>query len=58
MVREVTEVLAPIPSGVLVDATVGAGGHTAALLERRPDLSFVGLARDPAPRPSHRRDAP
>ena len=48
MVREVTEVLEPIPAGVLVDATVGAGGHTAALLERRPDLRFVGLDRDPS----------
>ncbi len=48
MVREVAEVLEPIPAGVFLDATVGAGGHTAALLERRPDLSFVGLDRDPA----------
>ena len=48
MVREVAELLEPIPGGVLLDATVGAGGHTAALLERRPDLSFVGLDRDPA----------
>ena len=48
MVREVTEVLEPIPAGILLDATIGAGGHTAALLERRADLSFVGLDRDPA----------
>ena len=48
MVREVIEVLCPIPPGVFLDATVGAGGHTAALLERRPDLSFVGLDRDPS----------
>ena len=48
MVREVTEVLEPIPPGVLLDATIGAGGHTAALLTRRPDLSFVGLDRDPS----------
>lgn len=48
MVREVTEVLKPIPAGVLLDATVGAGGHTAAMLAHRPDLSFVGLDRDPS----------
>ncbi|MCY4630817.1 MAG: 16S rRNA (cytosine(1402)-N(4))-methyltransferase RsmH [bacterium] len=48
MVREVTEVLEPIPTGVFLDATVGAGGHTAALAECRPDLRFVGLDRDPA----------
>ena len=48
MVREVVEVLEPIPAGVVLDATIGSGGHTAALLERRPDLSFVGLDRDPS----------
>ena len=48
MVREVTEALEPIPVGVLLDATIGAGGHTEALLRRRPDLNFVGLDRDPA----------
>ncbi len=47
MLREVVEALEPIPPGVLLDATIGAGGHTAALLERRPDLTCVGLDRDP-----------
>ena len=47
MVREVVEVLEAIPSGVFLDATVGAGGHAAAVLERRPDLTCVGLDRDP-----------
>jgi 16S rRNA (cytosine1402-N4)-methyltransferase len=48
MLREVVEDLAPIPPGIIVDATVGAGGHSAALLERRPDLICVGLDVDPA----------
>ena len=48
MLREVIEVLEPIPPGILLDATIGAGGHSAALLERRPDLTCVGLDRDPA----------
>ena len=47
MLREVVNVLEPIPPGILLDATIGAGGHTAALLERRPDLICVGLDRDP-----------
>lgn len=47
MVREVVEVLEPIPAGVVLDATVGAGGHSAALLEHRPDLICVGLDADP-----------
>ena len=48
MCREVIEVLTDTPDGVLLDATVGGGGHAAALLDRRPGLSLVGLDRDPA----------
>jgi 16S rRNA (cytosine1402-N4)-methyltransferase len=33
---------------VLVDATIGLGGHAEALLERHPGLTLVGLDRDPA----------
>lgn len=33
---------------VVVDATVGLGGHSAALLERHPRVRLVGLDRDPA----------
>lgn len=47
MLREVVEELQPVPPGVVVDATVGAGGHSAALLERRPDLTCIGLDADP-----------
>ncbi len=47
MVQEVVAVLETIPPGVFLDATVGAGGHTAAVLARRPDLTCVGLDRDP-----------
>jgi len=32
---------------VLVDATVGLGGHAAALLAEHPQLTLVGLDRDP-----------
>lgn len=35
------------PGAVLVDATVGLGGHSAALLARFPQLRLVGLDRDP-----------
>jgi 16S rRNA (cytosine1402-N4)-methyltransferase len=35
-----------VPSWV-VDATLGGGGHTEALLERLPHLSVLGLDRDP-----------
>jgi 16S rRNA (cytosine1402-N4)-methyltransferase len=39
---------APVPAGVLVDATVGGGGHSAALLEAHPGLRVIGLDRDEA----------
>ncbi len=50
MVAEVTEVLAPALSGthaVMVDATLGLGGHSAALLASFPALRVIGIDRDP-----------
>ncbi|GAA1695303.1 16S rRNA (cytosine(1402)-N(4))-methyltransferase RsmH [Microbacterium sediminicola] len=44
------ELLAPAlegPAPVVVDATLGMGGHTEALLERFPSLTVIGLDRDP-----------
>jgi 16S rRNA (cytosine1402-N4)-methyltransferase len=45
---EVVRALAPRPGGVYVDATLGAGGHTVALLEAEPKARVVALDRDPA----------
>ncbi len=45
---EVVSLFASVPSGVVVDATVGGGGHAAALLEAYDTLRVVGLDRDPA----------
>jgi len=48
MVREVLEYLAPEPGEVIVDATVGSGGHTAAIVERvKPGGRVIGIDRDP-----------
>ncbi|MGO9601231.1 MAG: 16S rRNA (cytosine(1402)-N(4))-methyltransferase, partial [Isosphaeraceae bacterium] len=49
LVDEVIEALAPAEGAVLVDGTVGAGGH-AALLARRvgPAGRIIALDRDPA----------
>lgn len=47
MRNEAVELLAPRPAGVYVDATVGGGGHTEALLQAAPDTTVVGIDRDP-----------
>jgi len=50
MVDRVLALLAPAlvdRPAVVVDATVGLGGHAAALLGRHPELTVVGLDRDP-----------
>ncbi len=43
------ELLAPVaarPGAVVVDATLGMGGHTEAMLEAHPELTVIGLDRD------------
>ena len=40
----------PNPEGVLIDATLGGGGHSALLLERHPGLRLIGLDQDPTAR--------
>jgi 16S rRNA (cytosine1402-N4)-methyltransferase len=51
LAAEVVAALAPAfldAPGVFVDCTVGGGGHAEALLAASPQLSLVGLDRDPA----------
>ncbi len=47
MAAEVVELLGAVPPGLVLDATVGGGGHAAALLGRHPHLEVLGLDRDP-----------
>ena len=47
MVDEITDVFADVPAGTIVDATLGGGGHSEALLASRPDLDVLGIDRDP-----------
>jgi 16S rRNA (cytosine1402-N4)-methyltransferase len=43
---EVVTLFASVPEGVVVDATVGGGGHSAALLTAHDGLRILGLDRD------------
>lgn len=50
LLERTVELLSPAldhPHAVLVDATVGMGGHAEAFLTRLPRLTLIGLDRDP-----------
>ena len=50
LLERTVELLAPAigtPGAILVDATLGLGGHAEAFLERFPELVLVGIDRDP-----------
>jgi 16S rRNA (cytosine1402-N4)-methyltransferase len=47
MAAEVVSLFGPVPPGLVVDATLGGGGHAAALLTAYAGLSVLGLDRDP-----------
>jgi 16S rRNA (cytosine1402-N4)-methyltransferase len=49
--QQVLEALAELPDeGVLLDATVGGGGHSSLLLDAHPGWQLIGLDQDPAAR--------
>jgi 16S rRNA (cytosine1402-N4)-methyltransferase len=43
---EIVALFAPVPAGLMVDATVGGGGHSEALLEAHAGLRIIGMDRD------------
>ena len=45
---EIIAAFATVPAGTIVDATLGGGGHAAAILASRDDLSVLGVDRDQA----------
>jgi 16S rRNA (cytosine1402-N4)-methyltransferase len=48
LLEEAMQFLAPTSTGVYCDATLGLGGHSAAILQRSaPDGRLVGIDRDP-----------
>lgn len=46
MVEEITEIFASVPPGTIVDATLGGGGHSAAILAARDDIDVIGIDQD------------
>ena len=44
---EIVELFASLPAGVVVDATLGGAGHAHAILTAAPQLSILGIDRDP-----------
>ena len=45
---EIVAAMREVPPGVVLDATLGGGGHAEAILESRDDLRVLGIDRDPA----------
>lgn len=48
LTERVVALLSPAAPGLLIDATVGLGGHAEALLRSEPGFRLLGLDRDPA----------
>jgi 16S rRNA (cytosine1402-N4)-methyltransferase len=46
MAAEVVATFASVPSGFVLDATLGGGGHSELLLEHYPHLRILGIDRD------------
>lgn len=45
---EITQIFGDVPPGIIVDATIGLGGHSEAILESRGDVSVLGIDQDAA----------
>lgn len=50
----IVDVLSAVPSGLILDATLGGGGHASAMLQAREDMSLIGIDRDPRARTAAR----
>ncbi|MCC6225611.1 MAG: 16S rRNA (cytosine(1402)-N(4))-methyltransferase RsmH [Microthrixaceae bacterium] len=46
LVDRVVELFSGVPAGWILDATLGGGGHAAAILDARPDCTLVGIDQD------------
>ena len=46
LLTQVKETFVDVSEGVIVDCTLGYGGHSEALLEQNPHISLIGIDRD------------
>lgn len=46
MAAVIVDVFSSVPAGVILDGTLGGGGHAGALLESRSDIAILGIDRD------------
>ncbi|GAA6973348.1 16S rRNA (cytosine(1402)-N(4))-methyltransferase RsmH [Helicobacter pylori] len=46
LLQEVLQAFAPLEEGVLIDCTLGLGGHSKALLSQKPHLKLIGIDKD------------
>lgn len=46
LLKEVLDVFAPIKEGLIIDCTLGFGGHSEALLKQNPYIKIIGIDRD------------
>ena len=46
MAHDIVAVFASVPAGVVLDATLGGGGHAELILDTYPHLSILGIDRD------------
>tara|TARA_B100001559_G_scaffold312706_1_gene310775 strand:+ start:95 stop:1120 length:1026 start_codon:yes stop_codon:yes gene_type:complete len=47
MAESVTEIFSAVPTGSILDATIGGGGHSYEILKSREDLNVIGIDQDP-----------
>ncbi len=55
MGKEIIQALKELPNeltkqGLIIDATIGGGGHSAQILENFPGIKIIGLDQDPMAR--------
>ncbi|MGL2372850.1 16S rRNA (cytosine(1402)-N(4))-methyltransferase RsmH, partial [Helicobacter pylori] len=46
LLQEVLQAFAPLEEGILIDCTLGLGGHSKAILSQKPHLKLIGIDKD------------